>query len=150
MSDSHGNVRESRRRFFQLLAGSPLLAAAYPALPPAWQEAVAKESLRAAPAGPRPAGIPCPDCGQEMVFPTSATAILVPSRRRRPPQCHTVTAIVFWKANSRVKLLIHLQQAINVWDMEMTTHANNLPQHWAFLHLGVEDFETRKANRRRL
>jgi isopentenyl diphosphate isomerase/L-lactate dehydrogenase-like FMN-dependent dehydrogenase len=38
-------------------------------------------------------------------------------------------------------------QAINVWDMEMTTHARNLPQHWAYLHLGVDDFETRTANR---
>jgi len=37
--------------------------------------------------------------------------------------------------------------AVNVWDMEMTTHANNLPEHWAFLHLGVDDFETRYANR---
>ena len=39
------------------------------------------------------------------------------------------------------------EHAINVWDMERTTHANNLPEHWAFLHLGVDDFETRVANR---
>ncbi len=43
MPERQGNTRasgrrESRRRFFQLLAGSPLLAAAYPALRPAWQE----------------------------------------------------------------------------------------------------------------
>ena len=37
--------------------------------------------------------------------------------------------------------------AANVWDMEMTTHAQNLPEHWAYLHLGVDDFETRVANR---
>ena len=36
--------QESRRRFLQFLAGSPLLAAAYPALPPSWQRAVARES----------------------------------------------------------------------------------------------------------
>ena len=144
MSDSHGNVRESRRRFFQLLAGSPLLAAAYPALPPAWQEAVAKESLRAAPAGPRPAGVPCPDCGQEMVFPTSATirpfaaeqsAAAMPDRNR------------FLEGQLSGQVVDSPEQAINVWDMEMTTHANNLPEHWAFLHLGVDDFETRVANR---
>ena len=144
MSDSHGNVRESRRRFFQLLAGSPLLAAAYPALPPAWQEAVAKESLRAAPAGPRPAGVPCPDCGQEMVFPTSATirpfaaeqsAAAIPDRNR------------FLEGQLSGQVVDSPEQAINVWDMEMTTHANNLPEHWAFLHLGVDDFETRVANR---
>ena len=144
MSDSHGNVRESRRRFFQLLAGNPLLAAAYPALPPAWQEAVAKESLRAAPAGPRPAGVPCPDCGQEMVFPTSATirpfaaeqsAAAIPDRNR------------FLEGQLSGQVVDSPEQAINVWDMEMTTHANNLPEHWAFLHLGVDDFETRVANR---
>jgi isopentenyl diphosphate isomerase/L-lactate dehydrogenase-like FMN-dependent dehydrogenase len=39
------------------------------------------------------------------------------------------------------------EQAVNVWDMEMTNHANNLPEHWAYLHLGVDDFETRVANR---
>jgi isopentenyl diphosphate isomerase/L-lactate dehydrogenase-like FMN-dependent dehydrogenase len=39
------------------------------------------------------------------------------------------------------------EEAVNVWDMESTTHARNLPEHWAYLHLGVDDFETRKANR---
>lgn len=39
------------------------------------------------------------------------------------------------------------EMAVNVWDMERTTHANNLPEHWAYLHLGVDDFETRVANR---
>ena len=44
MPERKGNTRasgrrESRRRFFQLLAGSPLLAAAFPVLPPSWQEA---------------------------------------------------------------------------------------------------------------
>ena len=29
----------------------------------------------------------------------------------------------------------------------MTNHANLLPEHWAYLHLGVDDFETRVANR---
>ena len=135
--------RESRRRFFRLLAGSPLLAAAYPALPPSWQEAVARESLRNTTAGPRPAGIPCPDCGQEMVFPASASArpyaqqaAAIPPDRNR-----------FLEGQFAGQVIDEPEQAVNVWDMEMTTHANNLSEHWAYLHLGVDDFETRVANR---
>ena len=135
--------RESRRRFFQLLAGSPLLAAAYPALPPSWQDAVARESLGNVTAGPRPAGIPCPDCGQEMVFPPSASArpyaqqadAVAPDRNR------------FLEGQLSGQVVDAPELAVNVWDMEMTTHANNLPEHWAYLHLSVDDFETRRANR---
>ena len=135
--------RESRRRFFKLLAGSPLLAATYPVLPPAWQAAVAKESLRGATAGSRPAGIPCPDCGQEMVFPAAANAgpaaqsagAVAPDRNR------------FLEGQLTGQVVDDAELAVNVWDMEMTTHANNLPEHWAYLHLGVDDFETRVANR---
>ena len=54
--------RESRRRFIQFLAGSPLLAAAYPALPASWQTAVAQEAKRKAKA----ASI-CSTCGQPLV-----------------------------------------------------------------------------------
>ena len=148
MSERRGNAdvsgrRESRRRFFQLLAGSPLLAAAYPALPSSWQEAVAREALRGATAGPRPAGIPCPDCGQEMVFPHAGNAgpyaqearTIAPDRNR------------FLEGQLAGQVVDAPELAVNVWDMEMTTHANNLPEHWAFLHLGVDDFETRVANR---
>ena len=38
-------------------------------------------------------------------------------------------------------------EAINVWDFEKVAHANNLPQHWAYIHMGVDDLETRVANR---
>ena len=38
-------------------------------------------------------------------------------------------------------------EAINVWDFERVAHANNLAQHWDYLHMGVDDYETRKANR---
>ena len=135
--------RESRRRFFRLLAGSPLLATAYPALPPSWQEAVARESLPNAPSGPRPEGGPCPDCGQEMVFPSTASArpyaqatgASAPDRNR------------FLEGQLTGQVIDSPDLAVNVWDMEMTTHANNLPEHWAYLHLGVDDFETRVANR---
>ena len=144
MPERRGTVRQSRRRFFQLLAGSPLLAAAYPALPPAWQEAVAREARHGMPAGSRSAGVPCPGCGQEMVFPTSAAT--------RPFAAEQSSAAMldrnrFLEGQLAGQVLDSPEQAINVWDMEMTTHANNLPEHWAFLHLGVDDFETRVANR---
>ena len=48
--------RASRRHFFKLLAGSPMLALAYPALSPSWQRSVSRELERSAAAGPRPAG----------------------------------------------------------------------------------------------
>ncbi len=134
--------RESRRRFFQLLAGSPLLAAALPALPPAWQEAIAKESLRGATGGPRPAGMPCPDCGQEMVYPAAGSA--------RPAAQDAAAALDrnrFLEGQLAGQVVEAPELAVNVWDMEMTTHTNNLPEHWAYLHLGVDDFETRVANR---
>ena len=34
-----------------------------------------------------------------------------------------------------------------MWDFERVAHANTLPEHWAYIHMGVDDFETRKANR---
>ena len=148
MADSRGHTetsgrRESRRRFFRLLAGSPLLAAAYPALPPSWQEAVAREARHSTPTGLQPAGIPCPDCGQEMVTPSPAgpppfaqqTAAAPPDRNR------------FLEGQLSGQVVEAPELAVNVWDMEMTTHAQNLPEHWAYLHLGVDDFETRRANR---
>jgi isopentenyl diphosphate isomerase/L-lactate dehydrogenase-like FMN-dependent dehydrogenase len=39
------------------------------------------------------------------------------------------------------------EQAVNVWDFERIAHANNLPEHWAYIHMGVDDLETRVANR---
>ena len=55
----------NRRQFLKLIAGSPLLAAAYPALPPSWQALVRSEQ---AATGPWPAGTACPDCGTPMVY----------------------------------------------------------------------------------
>ena len=148
MPEEQGDTRasgrqESRRRFFRLLAGSPLLAAAYTTLPPSWQQAVARESLLNAPSGPRPAGVPCPDCGQEMVFPSTGSA---------PPHAQAAGAIAqdrnrFLEGQLTGQVIDSPDLAVNVWDMEMTTHANNLAEHWAYLHLGVDDFETRVANR---
>ena len=45
------------------------------------------------------------------------------------------------------QLVESVDEAINVWDFEKVAHANNLPVHWAYLHMGVEDLETRVANR---
>jgi isopentenyl diphosphate isomerase/L-lactate dehydrogenase-like FMN-dependent dehydrogenase len=39
------------------------------------------------------------------------------------------------------------EEAVNVWDFEKVAHANTRPEHWAYIHMGVDDFETRKANR---
>lgn len=112
-----------------------MLALAYPTLPPSWQHAVQQELKRSAAAGPKRAGILCPDCGQEM--------------RGYPAQGADAAA------QSPGALAEHLtgqvvesaDEAINVWDFERVAHANNLPEHWAYLHMGVDDFETRKANR---
>ena len=138
------NQRESRRRFFKLLAASPLLAAAYPGLPSSWQDAIAKEAVRATSAGPRPAGIPCPDCGAEMVFPTQAHAPLAGQESANPL---ALDPNRFLEGQLTGQVLDSPEQAVNVWDMEMTTLANNLAEHWAYLHLGVDDLETRVANR---
>ncbi len=45
------------------------------------------------------------------------------------------------------QLIDSVDEAINVWDFERLAYANTLPQHWAYIHMGVDDFETRKANR---
>ena len=126
--------RESRRRFIQFLAGSPLLAAAYPALPASWQTAVAQEAKRKAKAAST-----CSTCGQPLVSgaPGGAGAQqdAIPDPNR------------FLEGQMTGQVIDSPELAVNVWDMEMTTHANNLPEHWSFLHLGVDNYETRYANR---
>lgn len=146
MTREKGNAslgsQASRRRFFKLLAGSPLLALAYPGLPPSWRQAVAMESQRRVAAGPVPAGVPCPDCGQEMVF--------APNARRLAAQA-TGAALQdpdrFLEGQLTGQLVESPEQAVNVWDMETVAHAGTLAQHWAYIHMGVDDFETRRANR---
>ena len=147
MADRRGHVdepgrRESRRRFFKLLAGSPLLAATLPMLPPAWRDGVAKEARHLPTSGPQLAGIPCPDCGQEMVLPAAGSSGL--GAQDGPA---ALDRNRFLEGQLAGQVIDDPALAVNVWDMEMTTHANNLPEHWAYLHLGVDDFETRVANR---
>ena len=64
--------RTSRRHFFKLLAGSPLLALAHPGLPPAWRQGVDRELRHSAAAPTQPAAMLCPDCGQEMLVASHA------------------------------------------------------------------------------
>jgi len=135
--------RTSRRHFFKLLAGSPMLALAYPALPPSWQRSVSRELQRSAAAGPRPAGVPCPDCGQEMVY-AAPPAIHRYSDQAAGAAPPPLTAL---DEHLTGQMIESPEQAINVWDFERVAHANNLPEHWAYIHMGVDDFETRKANR---
>ncbi len=137
--------RTNRRQFFKLLAASPLLSLVfYPALPPNWQQALARESQHRAAAKPRPAGVRCPDCGEEMIFPSSVQTQL---NAVQTPAAVTPQSANALENQLTGQLLESPDQAINVWDFERVAHANNLPQHWDYLHLGVDDFETRKANR---
>lgn len=129
--------QESRRRFLQFLAGSPLLAAAYPALPPSWQRAVARES-----GGAATPGVACAGCGQPIQPPTATAPFFGEQQGVAAPDPNR-----FLEGQLSGQVVDTPDLAVNVWDMEMTTHANNLPEHWAFLHLGVDDFETRVANR---
>jgi 4-hydroxymandelate oxidase len=132
--------RTSRRHFFKLLAGSPMLALAYPGLPPSWQRAVSRELERSAAAAP--ARVTCPECGQPMIYPSSnisAYAGQTPGAAPQPPGA--------LDEHLTAQLVDSADEAINVWDFERVAHANTLPEHWAYIHMGVDDFETRKANR---
>jgi 4-hydroxymandelate oxidase len=126
----------SRRHFFKMLAGSPALALAYPALSPLWQREVDRELARA-----RAATSVCADCGQEFslqaMAPVRSTA--AQASAAQPP-----VALDFHLTGQVVE---SVEEAINVWDFEQVAHANVLPQHWAYIHMGVDDFETRRANR---
>lgn len=124
--------RASRRRFFQLMAASPLLALAYPALAAERRRA---DDWRSPPAarGMRPVPSHCAICGEELaqgqtpVPPSPSTKIL--------------------EDQFGGQLIESVDEAVNVWDFEQAAHASNLPEHWAYLHMGVDDLETRVANR---
>ena len=138
------NRRESRRQFFRLLAGSPLLALAYPTLPPSWQRAIDREQRQAA-AGVRAGGLRCADCGRELA-PSHETARYAFQSQSAGPAVDQQDVSGLTNQLSG-QMIDSPNQAINVWDFERVAHANNLPEHWAYLHMGVDDFETRRANR---
>ena len=132
----------SRRLFFKFLAASPLAALAYSAVPSNWLEPLsgAEPSVGSAP-------VRCAGCGVELpplYAPTDAPSLsgLVPQEmpQEMPPQEAQEEQLTG-------TLISSPEEAINVWDFERVTHANNLAQHWDYLHMGVDDYETRVANR---
>jgi isopentenyl diphosphate isomerase/L-lactate dehydrogenase-like FMN-dependent dehydrogenase len=116
-----------------MLVGSPLLALAYPALSPGLKEAVEQELERGRALRPS-ARLRCAECGQE----------IAPGAQANGATGQAPTALDMHLSGQLVE---SAQEAINVWDFERVAHANNLPEHWAYLHMGVDDFETRRANR---
>ena len=136
------DTRTSRRHFFKMLAGSPMLALAWPGLPPSWQRSVTRELQRSAAAGPRPQGVRCADCGQEIVYASPSSARGYAAQQGGAPAQPGAL-----DEHLTGQMIESPDDAINVWDFERVAHANNLPQHWAYIHMGVDDFETRKANR---
>ena len=134
--------RTSRRHFFKLLAGSPMLALAYPALSPSWQRSVWRELQRSAPPGRGRQELAVPTAGRRWLTRLLPVSALLGAGGRRGPTAHGAL-----DEHLTGQLVESPEQAINVWDFERVAHANNLPEHWAYIHMGVDDFETRKANR---
>ena len=136
-----GLQHASRRHFFKLLAGSPLLATAYPALSPAWQQEVRAAWHQAHPAGRHAT---CAECGQTFALQPSHTpeAMSAQASPPQPPQPPGALDVHF-----SGQLVDSAAEAINVWDFERVAYANTLPQHWNYIHMGVDDLETRYANR---
>jgi isopentenyl diphosphate isomerase/L-lactate dehydrogenase-like FMN-dependent dehydrogenase len=140
---------ESRRRFFKFLAASPLAALAYAGLPDHWLEPLAaKVPDPADPFVPGSWRVPtCVSCGEPILppayAPDDAPADVAP-RQQAPQQIPPQNAQEEQLTGS---LIAAPADAVNVWDFERVTHENNLAQHWDYLHMGVEDYETRVANR---
>ena len=132
----------SRRKFFKFLAASPLAAAAYWALPSSWLEPVAGEVPPS-----RPAALPCVNCGAPVLPPGLDPTRVVPAIRPQqiPPQ--ELPPQQAQEEQLTGSLITSPDDATNVWDFERVTHDNLLAQHWDYLHMGVEDYETRVANR---
>jgi isopentenyl diphosphate isomerase/L-lactate dehydrogenase-like FMN-dependent dehydrogenase len=144
-SDTHVPDRgASRRLFFKFLAASPLAALAYAAVPSRWLEPLAGE---VAPPSTAPL-LPCVNCGAPVdpIPPAMAPAALVepPVAQQVPQQLPPQQAQEEQLTGS---LIASPDEAVNVWDFERVAHENNLAQHWDYLHMGVDDYETRVANR---
>ena len=149
MNQEHGG--DTRRQFFKFLAASPLAALAYAAVPQSWLDPLAAEVPSA---GPSP--VPCANCGAPVFPPVDAIVETrsvpprypqqVPPERTQqvPPGLPPQQAQEEQLTGS---LITTPDEAVNVWDMERVAHENNLAQHWDYLHLGVDDYETRVANR---
>jgi 4-hydroxymandelate oxidase len=120
--------RASRRQFLTFLAGSPLLAAGVPSLAEAWRVAETGPGHRHA------RGAVCAQCGRSIAFQQGGAQPALPGANALADQFGG-------------QLIESPAEAINVWDMEKVAQANNLPPHWAYIHMGVDDLETRVANR---
>ncbi len=135
----------SRRKFFKFMAASPLAAMAYWAWPSSWLESVAAE---VPPIGPSP--LPCINCGAPVLPPGLDETRVVPAirpeiRPQIPPQ--ELPPQQAQEEQLMGSLITSPDDATNVWDFERVTHENSLAQHWDYLHMGVDDYETRVANR---
>jgi len=108
---------------------------AYPGLPPSWQQAVERELERGGGGRPATGRNPLSDCGQEMVF-ASPTDLSRYSPQTSGAPTQGAGAL---ETHLEGQLIESAEQAINVWDFERVAHANNLPEHWAYIHMGVDD-----------
>ena len=117
-----------------MLAGSPLLAMAYPGLSPAWQREVDRVLARDQSASGRATRMVCADCGQAFQLPA-----MRPMRSSMPqagaPQSPTPNAL---DVHLTGQLIDAPGDAINVWDFEAVAHANTLPQHWNYIHMACK------------
>ena len=138
------DTQASRRRFFRILAGSPLLAAAYPLFPPEWQLGV---DARTAAGGLGPVAGHDPHLRRLRPGVPGDCPPLMRSTQVSPPPPQPAQPPLALDVHLNGQLVDTADEAINVWDLERVAHANTLPQHWAYIHMGVDDFETRYANR---
>lgn len=140
------DVGSSRRLFFKFLAASPLAALAYAAVPSQWLQPLSGEERDASPRS-EPPPVRCAECGVEIDPAEIAAGYDAPStlpRRALPQEMPPQQA---QREQLTGSLIASPEQAVNVWDFERVAHENNLAQHWDYLHMGVEDYETRVANR---
>jgi isopentenyl diphosphate isomerase/L-lactate dehydrogenase-like FMN-dependent dehydrogenase len=133
----------TRRQFFKFLAASPLAALAYAAVPDSWLEPLSAEMHEA-----ERSWVPCANCGAPVYPPVDAVVDSRPIPPRYPQQVPPQMPPTQAQEEQLTGTLVSTPDAaVNVWDFEKVAHENNLPQHWDYLHLGVDDYETRVANR---
>jgi isopentenyl diphosphate isomerase/L-lactate dehydrogenase-like FMN-dependent dehydrogenase len=148
MSETPSSPRQevtvaSRRRFFQFLASSPLLAMGYPALAEEWRRSLGVDLTPMTSHHTHAPGARCAECGA----PVWSGGASVPSAGLQQGAAPVMPGAAALDDQFGGQLVESAADAMNVWDMEKVANANNLPVHWAYLHMGVDDLETRMANR---
>jgi isopentenyl diphosphate isomerase/L-lactate dehydrogenase-like FMN-dependent dehydrogenase len=136
----------SRRKFFKFLAASPLAALAYSMWPSRLLEPIAAEVPSIGPPM-TPAPLPCVNCGTPVLPPGIDETRAVPAIPPRAVRQQVLPPQQAQEEQLMGSLIAAPGDATNVWDFERVTHENNLAQHWDYLHMGVDDYETRVANR---